>query len=63
LTARELHVIRHLASGMSVKGIAGVLGLSAKTVDNHKRNIMAKLDIHDRVELTRFALREEIVDP
>lgn len=60
LTAREIEVLRHLALGLGVKGIARVMGLRPRTVDNHKTNIMRKLDIHDRVELARFALREGI---
>ena len=58
LTPREREVLRYVARGMGVKEIAGVMHLSVKTVDNHKANLMAKLDIHDRVELARFAIRE-----
>ena len=36
--------------------------LSVKTVENHSASIMARLDIHDRVELTRFAIREGLID-
>lgn len=60
LTARELEIFRYLAEGRALKDVARLLGLSAKTVDNHKSNIMAKLDIHDRVALARFAVREGI---
>jgi DNA-binding NarL/FixJ family response regulator len=58
LTPREREVLRYLARGMGVKETASVMHLSVKTVDNHKANLMAKLDIHDRVELARFAIRE-----
>jgi DNA-binding NarL/FixJ family response regulator len=37
--------------------------ISVNTVDKHTSNLMGKLDIHDRVELTRFAIREQIVTP
>lgn len=58
LTPREIEVVQYLSKGMAVKEIAKVMHLSAKTVDNHKSNMMAKLNIHDRVALTRFALQE-----
>ncbi len=60
LSPRELEVLRYLAKGHPVKEVARIMYLSAKTVDNHKSNIMAKLDIHDRVELARFAFQEGI---
>lgn len=60
LTARELEVLRYIARGMSKKEIAKVMHLSVKTVENHTANVMKRLDIHDRVELTRFAIREGI---
>lgn len=60
LSPREREVLQYLAQGLSVKEVARTMHLSAKTVDNHKSNIMAKLDIHDRVTLARFAYREGI---
>ncbi len=60
LTRREFEVLRYIASGMAQKKIAATMSVSAKTVDNHCTNLMNKLDIHDRVELTRFAIREGI---
>jgi DNA-binding NarL/FixJ family response regulator len=60
LSPRELEVLRYLAKGLSVKEVAKIMHISAKTVDNHKTHIMQKLDIHDRVELARFAFREGI---
>jgi DNA-binding NarL/FixJ family response regulator len=58
LTKRELEVLRYIARGMSKKEIASTMHLSVKTIENHSNNLMSKLDIHDRVELTRFAIRE-----
>jgi DNA-binding NarL/FixJ family response regulator len=58
LTPRELEVLRYIAAGMSKKEIAGTMHLSVKTVDNHSTNLMSKLDIHDRVDLARYAIRE-----
>lgn len=61
LTTRELEILRHIASGLANKGIAQIVHLSAKTVDKHTENIMRKLNIHDRVSLTRYAIREGLV--
>lgn len=62
LTPREIEVLRYIAKGMSKKDVARVMHLSVKTVENHTANIMRRLDIHDRVELARFAIRERIVE-
>jgi len=58
LTAREQEVLRLLADGKRVKEIAHGLGISTKTVESHRQNIMDKLEIHSTIELTRYALRE-----
>jgi len=58
LTAREQEVLRLLADGRRVKEIAHHLGISVKTVESHRQNIMDKLEIHSTIELTRYALRE-----
>ena len=62
LTERELEVLRYVARGMSKKRIAKTMHISAKTVNNHTTHVMAKLDIHDRVELARFAIREGLAE-
>lgn len=62
LTPRELEVLRYLARGLSKKEIAATMHLSVKTVDNHSASLMSKLDIHDRVELARFAIREGLAE-
>lgn len=62
LTPRELEVLGHIARGLSQKEIANHMGLSPKTVHCHCINLMTKLDIHDRVELTRFAIREGLAE-
>ncbi len=61
LTGRETNVLRLLSKGLATKVIALELHLSAKTVDNHRSRIMTKLNIHNRVELCRFAVREGII--
>lgn len=63
LTRRELQVLRYVSRGLSKKEIAPLLNVSVKTVEKHTEHLMGKLDIHDRVALTRFAIREGIVGP
>src|SRR4051812_11951868 len=58
LTAKEREVIQLIAEGKSTKEIAGILFVSAKTVDTHRQHIMDKLDLHNVAELTRYAIRE-----
>ena len=62
LTDRELEVLRYVARGMSQKEIAQLIHRSEGTVHKHAKNIMAKLAIHDRVELARFAIREGLAE-
>jgi len=62
LTAREVEILQYIARGLSKKEIAATAHLSVKTVDRHCANLMNKLDIHDRVELARFAIREGLAD-
>ncbi len=61
LTAREFEVLSHLATGRTVKETAAAMKLAAATVDNHKTRIMRKVDVHNSVQLTRYAIREGIV--
>jgi two-component system response regulator NreC len=61
LTDREREVLKLLADGHSLKEVAARLGLSLKTVDVHKTNLMRKLDIHDRAGLIRYAIRNRLV--
>lgn len=63
MTPREVEVLRYIARGLSKKQIASLMQLSVKTVENHAANLMTRLGIHDRVELTRFAIREGLVEP
>ena len=62
LTPRELEVLRYVARGLSQKQVAETMHLSVKTVHCHCTNLMTKLDIHDRVELARFAIREGLAE-
>jgi DNA-binding NarL/FixJ family response regulator len=61
LTAREREVMKLLAEGKTVRAAAAVLGLSSKTVDAHKFNLMRKLGIHNKAELVMWAIREKVV--
>jgi len=61
-TPTQLEILRHLARGASVKEVAARMSLSRKSVDGHKYRIMKKLDIDDRVVLSRFAIREGLIE-
>lgn len=61
LTAREREVLKLLAEGKTVRVAATVLGVSSKTVDAHKFNLMRKLGIHNKAELVMWAIREKVV--
>ncbi|SCE91333.1 two component transcriptional regulator, LuxR family [Micromonospora matsumotoense] len=62
LTERETEVLRLVAKGLSYKQIAGRLGLSHRTVQNHVQNTLGKLQLHNRVELTRYAIERGLDD-
>ena len=62
LTRRELEVLRYTAEGLSVRQVASVLYLSAKTVDAHKVNLMRKLKIHNKAHLVQYAFRNKILN-
>lgn len=62
LTQRELEVLRYISRGLAKKEIAQTMHISVKTVDKHASNLMDKLDVHDRVELTRLAIREGLTE-
>lgn len=61
LTDREREILKLLAEGHSTREIAQILVISPKTVDRHKTNLMAKLDIHNRLDLFKYALRKGII--
>ncbi len=63
LTARELEIIKLIAEAHTTKEIADLLVISPKTVERHRANILAKLGMRDRVELTRYAIRRGLVEP
>jgi two-component system, NarL family, response regulator NreC len=63
LSDREREVLISLAEGESLKEVAERLHLSVKTVDAHKCNIMRKLELHNRSELIRYAIRTQLIRP
>ncbi|MBD0734921.1 response regulator [Streptomyces sp. NPDC088197] len=63
LTPREEEVTKLIAEGNSAKEIAETLVISVKTVDRHRANILQKLGMRDRIDLTRYAIRAGLVEP
>jgi len=63
LTAREREIIQLLAEGYVNKDIATRLNISVKTAETHRTNIMRKIDVHSLPDLTRFAIRNHLVEP
>jgi DNA-binding NarL/FixJ family response regulator len=62
LTERETEVLRMVATGLSYKQIATRLVLSHRTVQNHVQNTLGKLQLHNRVELVRYAIEHGLTD-
>ncbi len=62
LTKRERQVLILIADGLTNATIAQKLGISAKTVARHRENMMQKLDIHSRIELVKYAIKEGLID-
>jgi DNA-binding NarL/FixJ family response regulator len=63
LTPRELEVVKLVAEAHTSSEIAELLHVSPKTIDRHRENVMGKLGMRDRVELTRYAIRRGLVEP
>jgi DNA-binding NarL/FixJ family response regulator len=63
LTPREVEIVKLIAEGHSSREIAELLVISVKTVDRHRANLLEKLGMRDRVELTRYAIRRGLVEP
>ncbi len=63
LTPREVEVVKLIAEARSSKEIARELVISVKTVERHRQNILDKLGMRDRVELTRYAIRRGLIQP
>jgi DNA-binding NarL/FixJ family response regulator len=63
LTDREREILQLIAESHSTKDIAAKLGISMKTVDNHRTNLMRKLNLHDVASLTRYAVDIGLIQP
>jgi DNA-binding NarL/FixJ family response regulator len=63
LTAREREVLQLVAEGKTTKEVATILGVSVKTADAHRTRLMQKLDLHDVASLTRYAIRQGVIQP
>ncbi|PTX90702.1 response regulator transcription factor [Opitutus sp. ER46] len=63
LTPREIDILRRITDGQTTKEIAYAMGLSTKTVETHRVNIMTKLDINTVAGLTKYAIREGLCRP
>jgi DNA-binding NarL/FixJ family response regulator len=62
LTPREQQIMRMLAEGLATKEVASKLCISPKTVENHRANIMEKLNLHSTIELIRYAAKLGLID-
>jgi DNA-binding CsgD family transcriptional regulator len=62
LTERQKEVLRLIASGATAREVANRLGISVRTAEFHRMSIMQRLDLHSTAELTRYALKERILD-
>jgi len=63
ITDREEEILKLVAEGNSSKEIADLLFISVKTVERHRANLLAKLGLKDRLELTRYAIRAGLIEP
>ncbi len=63
LTPREREIVQLIAEGKSTKEIAVALGVSVKTADTHRTNLMRKLDLHSAADVVRYAIRNQFVQP
>jgi DNA-binding NarL/FixJ family response regulator len=63
LTSREREIVQLVAEGKSSKEVAGMLGLSTKTAETHRANLMRKLELHSVSELVRYAIRNRVIEP
>ena len=61
LTERERDILKLLAEGHSTQEVADLLVITTKTVEGHKTNLMAKLGVHNRIDLVKYAMRKGII--
>jgi DNA-binding NarL/FixJ family response regulator len=63
LTSREREVVQLIAEGKTTKELAAGLGISEKTAETHRTNIMRKLGVHSVSEVVRYAIRNKMIEP
>ena len=63
LTPREVEIVQLIAESRTSREIAELLTISEKTVERHRANILDKLGLRDRVQLTRYAIRRGLIEP
>ena len=63
LTPREREIVQLIAEGKATKEVAEVLGISIKTAETHRTNLMRKLNLHSAADVVRYAIRNQIVQP
>lgn len=63
LTSRERQIVQLLAEGQSTKEVAVSLGISVKTAETHRANIMRKLELHSVSEIVRYAVKNKMIEP
>jgi DNA-binding NarL/FixJ family response regulator len=63
LSPREQEVVKLIADGLSGRQIADLLGISPRTVERHRANVLEKLGLQDRVDVTRYAIRRGLIEP
>jgi DNA-binding NarL/FixJ family response regulator len=63
LSAREREIVQLVAEGKSCKEVAVTLGISVKTAETHRSNIMRKLEMHSVSELARYAVKNHMIEP
>jgi DNA-binding NarL/FixJ family response regulator len=62
LTSREREIVQLVAEGKTSKEVASVLGISTKTAETHRSNVMRKLELHSVVDLVRYAVRNSVIE-
>jgi DNA-binding NarL/FixJ family response regulator len=63
LTRRESEILALIAEGHTTREIADMLVISPRTVDRHRDNLLEKLELRNRIELTRYAIRAGLIEP
>ncbi len=63
ITDREEEILKLVAEGHTSKDIGDILAISIKTVERHRANLLQKLGLRDRLELTRYAIRAGLIEP